>query len=73
MVTRAFVFGGSEGIGLSVAARLVAKGADVVVLSRSPAKLDAALALLGPRPEHPATAVGRGSGGLRTISSAPQP
>jgi 3-dehydrosphinganine reductase len=49
MVTRAFVFGGSEGIGLAVAARLVARGADVVVLSRSQAKLDAALGLLGPR------------------------
>lgn len=43
----AFVFGGSEGIGLAVARRLVAEGREVVVLSRSAAKLDAALAELG--------------------------
>ena len=43
----AFVFGGSEGIGLAVAEQLVASGRQVVVLSRSAAKLDAALARLG--------------------------
>lgn len=48
MHQRAFVFGGSEGIGLAVASQLVAAGAEVVVLSRSQAKLDAAVALLGP-------------------------
>lgn len=42
----ALVFGGSEGIGLAVAQRLVAAGADVVVLSRSEPKLAAALAVL---------------------------
>jgi 3-dehydrosphinganine reductase len=47
MQQRAFVFGGSEGIGLAVAGRLVAQGYDVVVLSRSQAKLDTATARLG--------------------------
>lgn len=49
MAGLAFVFGGSEGIGLAVAERLVAEGREVVVLSRSQAKLDAALARLGER------------------------
>ncbi|WP_028656941.1 SDR family NAD(P)-dependent oxidoreductase [Nocardioides sp. J54] len=44
---RAFVFGGSEGIGLAVAERLAAGGTEVVVLSRSQDRLDAALARLG--------------------------
>lgn len=44
-----FVFGGSEGIGLAVAARLVEDGREVVVLSRSESKLAAAVARLGPR------------------------
>ncbi|NYI46631.1 3-dehydrosphinganine reductase [Nocardioides aromaticivorans] len=44
---RAFVFGGSEGIGLAVAGRLAAAGTEVVILSRSEAKLGAALAQLG--------------------------
>ncbi|WP_182380176.1 SDR family NAD(P)-dependent oxidoreductase [Nocardioides sp. WS12] len=48
MHQRAFVFGGSEGIGLAVATQLVAAGTQVVVLSRSQAKLDAALVQLGP-------------------------
>lgn len=39
----AFVFGGSEGIGLALAERLVAGGTRVVVLSRSEEKLAAAL------------------------------
>ncbi|HWJ08750.1 MAG TPA: SDR family oxidoreductase [Nocardioides sp.] len=47
MHQRAFVFGGSEGIGLAVAERLAAEGTEVVVLSRSAAKLGAALAQLG--------------------------
>ncbi len=47
MHQRAFVFGGSEGIGLAVAERLVAAGTEVAVLSRSQAKLDAALSRLG--------------------------
>ena len=47
MAGPALVFGGSEGIGLAVAERLVARGRDVVVLSRSPAKLDTALSRLG--------------------------
>lgn len=47
MHQRAFVFGGSEGIGLAVAERLVAEGTEVVLLSRSPAKLGAALVRLG--------------------------
>ncbi|WP_408898887.1 SDR family NAD(P)-dependent oxidoreductase [Nocardioides sp. R1-1] len=49
MVGVAFVFGGSEGIGLAVAERLVAQGREVVVLSRSARKLDAARARLGER------------------------
>lgn len=48
MHQRAYVFGGSEGIGLAVASQLVAAGVEVVVLSRSQAKLDAAVAHLGP-------------------------
>ncbi|WGX94995.1 SDR family NAD(P)-dependent oxidoreductase [Nocardioides sp. L-11A] len=47
-VRTALVFGGSQGIGLAVAERLVAGGARVVVLSRSENKLAAALARLGP-------------------------
>lgn len=42
----ALVFGGSEGIGLAVAERLVATGSDVVVLSRSEEKLARAVAVL---------------------------
>lgn len=42
----ALVFGGSEGIGLAVAQRLVAAGTDVVVLSRSERKLVDAVGLL---------------------------
>ncbi len=49
MSAPAFVFGGSEGIGLALAERLVAEGREVVVLSRSAAKLDAALGRLGER------------------------
>lgn len=48
MFQRAYVFGGSEGIGLAVASQLAAAGTQVVVLSRSQAKIDAALAQLGP-------------------------
>lgn len=44
----AFVFGGSEGIGLAVAERLDAAGTRVVVLSRSEEKLAAARTRLGP-------------------------
>ncbi|WP_183098926.1 SDR family oxidoreductase [Nocardioides pelophilus] len=40
---RVFVFGGSEGIGLAIARRFADAGADVVVLSRSEAKLASAL------------------------------
>jgi 3-dehydrosphinganine reductase len=47
MAGLAFVFGGSEGIGLAVAEQLVASGARVIVLSRSAAKLSAAKAQLG--------------------------
>ena len=43
MTSCAYVVGGTEGIGLAVAARLVARGDDVLVASRSQAKLDAAL------------------------------
>lgn len=49
MHQRAFVFGGSEGIGLAVARRLAAGGTEVVLLSRSQAKLDAAVDEIGPR------------------------
>lgn len=49
MHQRAFVFGGSEGIGLAVARRLGAAGTEVVLLSRSQAKLDAAVDEIGPR------------------------
>lgn len=49
MVGVALVFGGSEGIGLAVAERLVAQGREVVILSRSALKLDAARARLGER------------------------
>ncbi|HWJ66045.1 MAG TPA: SDR family NAD(P)-dependent oxidoreductase [Nocardioides sp.] len=49
MHQRAFVFGGSEGIGLAVARRLADEGAEVVLLSRSQAKLDAAVGGIGPR------------------------
>lgn len=45
----AVVTGASQGIGFAVAERFVAEGADVVVMGRSQAKLDAALARLGPR------------------------
>lgn len=43
MNTLSFVVGGSEGIGSAVAERLVARGDDVVVLSRSQSKLAAAV------------------------------
>lgn len=45
----AVVTGASEGIGFAIAERFVAEGADVVVLGRSQAKLDAAVARLGAR------------------------
>lgn len=45
----ALVFGGSEGIGLAVARRLVTAGTHVVVLSRSEEKLAQALAVLEAR------------------------
>lgn len=45
----AVVTGASEGIGFAIAERFVAEGADVVVMGRSQAKLDAAVARLGPR------------------------
>lgn len=44
---RAFVVGGSEGIGLEIARQLAAAGTDVVVLSRSQTKLDAARTVIG--------------------------
>jgi NAD(P)-dependent dehydrogenase (short-subunit alcohol dehydrogenase family) len=44
----ALVTGGSAGIGLAIARRFVAEGADVVVTGRTRATLDAALAELGP-------------------------
>ena len=43
---RAFVSGGSSGINLEIAQRLVGLGADVAIFSRSQEKIDAALALL---------------------------
>lgn len=49
----AFVVGGSEGIGLAVAEALTGRGGDVVVLSRSAAKLEAALARLEARRTSP--------------------
>ncbi len=52
---RAFVFGGSEGIGLAVAQRLSAAGSDVVVLSRSQDKLAVAVRRL----EHVSTRPGQ--------------
>ena len=45
--TRAFVVGGSEGIGLAVARRLVADGVEVAVFGRSEDKLRAAREALG--------------------------
>ncbi|HEY3438657.1 MAG TPA: SDR family oxidoreductase [Actinotalea sp.] len=45
----AVVTGGSAGIGLAVAERFVAEGADVLITGRTQATLDAALAALGPR------------------------
>jgi NAD(P)-dependent dehydrogenase (short-subunit alcohol dehydrogenase family) len=47
----AIVTGGSEGIGLASALRLVQAGAKVVICGRSQAKLDAALGALGPLAE----------------------
>ena len=44
---RAFVVGGSEGIGLAVAQRLAADGVDVAVFGRSEDKLGAARETLG--------------------------
>ncbi len=43
----AVVTGASEGIGFAIAERFVAEGADVVLMGRSQAKLDAAVARLG--------------------------
>ncbi|WP_374527292.1 SDR family oxidoreductase [Novosphingobium sp.] len=43
---RAFVAGGSSGINLAIAARLGSLGAQVGIFSRSPDKVDAALAML---------------------------
>ncbi len=45
----AVVTAGTAGIGLAVAARFVAEGADVVVTSRSRSQLDDAVTTLGPR------------------------
>lgn len=45
--TRAFVVGGSEGIGLAVARRLAAAGTEVAVFGRSEDKLGAAVETLG--------------------------
>lgn len=45
----ALVTGGTAGIGLAIARRFVAEGADVVVTGRTRSTLDAALAELGPR------------------------
>ncbi len=45
----AVVTGASEGIGLAIAQRFVAEGADVVITGRSAEKLERALATLGPR------------------------
>ena len=45
----AVVTGASEGIGLAIAQRFVAEGADVVIMGRSAEKLDRALATLGPK------------------------
>lgn len=47
----AIVTGGSEGIGLASALRLVQAGAKVVICGRSQAKLEAALGALGPLAE----------------------
>ncbi|WP_207459668.1 SDR family oxidoreductase [Azospirillum sp. SYSU D00513] len=46
---RVLVLGGSSGIGLAAAARAAEAGAEVTIASRSQAKLDAALAGLGPK------------------------
>lgn len=43
---QAWIFGGSEGIGLSIAEALVASGASVVIFSRSPEKLQKAAQLI---------------------------
>jgi NAD(P)-dependent dehydrogenase (short-subunit alcohol dehydrogenase family) len=53
--TRAVVTGGSDGIGLGIAARLAGAGADVVLPVRNQAKGDAALAAI--RDEHPSARV----------------
>jgi 3-dehydrosphinganine reductase len=45
--TRAFVIGGSEGIGLAVAQRLAAQGVEVAIFGRSDDKLRAAAETLG--------------------------
>jgi NAD(P)-dependent dehydrogenase (short-subunit alcohol dehydrogenase family) len=44
----ALVTGGTSGIGLAIAARFVAEGADVFITGRRQRELDAAVALLGP-------------------------
>lgn len=52
------VIGGSEGIGAAVATRLVARGDDVVIASRSQDKLDAALAVLERSRQRPEQRIG---------------
>ncbi|NIX77956.1 SDR family NAD(P)-dependent oxidoreductase [Microvirga terricola] len=56
----ALVTGATAGIGLAIATRLVAEGAEVVICGRTPAKLDAAAAQSGARGvlADPATAEG---------------
>lgn len=45
--TRAFVVGGSEGIGLAVARRLAERGVEVAIFGRSAEKLEAARSSFG--------------------------
>ncbi|MET7783541.1 MULTISPECIES: SDR family oxidoreductase [Streptomyces] len=44
---RVLVVGGTSGVGLAAAREFVTQGADTVIASRSPQRLDAALAVLG--------------------------
>ncbi|MEU1034635.1 SDR family oxidoreductase [Streptomyces mirabilis] len=44
---RVLVVGGTSGVGLATAREFVTQGADTVIASRSPQRLDAALAVLG--------------------------